>query len=68
MEESFTSGAFGEISGGLSKFHDYQRVPFQGAGYSVLYTVISGERKLFLKALNQEQGSSAENLARLYRE
>ena len=68
MEESFTSGTFGEISGGLSKFHDYRRVPFEGAGYSVLYTVISGERKLFLKALNQEQGSSAENLARLYRE
>ena len=56
MEESF------------SKFHDYQRMPFQGAGYSVLYTVLSGERKLFLKALNQEQGASAEHLARLRRE
>lgn len=68
MEERFTSGSFGEMSGGFSKFHDYQRVPFQGAGYSVLYTVISGERKLFLKALNQEQGVSAENLVRLLRE
>lgn len=43
-------------------------MPYSGAGYSVLYTVISGERKLFLKALNQKQGASAENLARLQRE
>ena len=43
-------------------------MPYSGAGYSVLYTVISGERKLFLKALNREQGGSAENLARLQRE
>lgn len=68
MEESFTSGSFGEMADSFSKYHDYQRLPFQGAGYSVLYTVISGERKLFIKALNKEGGSSTENLARLQRE
>ena len=68
MAEGFTSGSFGEMEESISKFHDYQRMPFQGAGYSVLYTVLSGERKLFLKALNQEQGASAEHLARLRRE
>lgn len=68
MAEGFTSGSFGEMANGFDKFHDYQRMPFQGAGYSVLYTVLSGERKLFLKALNQEQGASAEHLARLRRE
>lgn len=68
MEESFTSGSFGKMEDSYSKFHDYQRMPFQGAGYSVLYTVLSGGRKLFLKALNQEQGASAEHLARLRRE
>ena len=51
-----------------SQFHDYRRLPYHGAGYSVLYSVLSGERKLFLKALNREQGTSAENLARLQRE
>lgn len=56
------------MSDGFSKFHDYRQLPYSGAGYSVLYTVISGERKLFLKALNREQGVSAENLARLQRE
>lgn len=56
------------MADGFSKFHDYKRLPYSGAGYSVLYTVISGERKLFLKALNQKQGASAENLARLQRE
>ena len=68
MEESFTSGSFGEMSDGFSKFHDYRRLSYSGAGYSVLYTVLSGERKLFLKALNKEQGASSENLARLQRE
>ena len=33
-----------------------------------MYTVISGERKLFLKAVNRQEGSEAENLARLQRE
>lgn len=56
------------MSDGFSKFHDYRQLPYSGAGYSVLYTVISGERKLFLKALNREQGASAENLTRLQRE
>lgn len=56
------------MADGFSKFHDYKQLPYSGAGYSVLYTVISGERKLFLKALNQKQGASAENLARLQRE
>lgn len=56
------------MSDGFSKFHDYKQLPYCGAGYSVLYTVISGERKLFLKALNREQGALAENLARLQRE
>jgi hypothetical protein len=59
VDNSFTSGSFGEMSGGFSKFHDYKQMPYSGAGYSVLYTVISGERKLFLKALNQKQGASA---------
>ena len=68
MDDSFTSGSFGEMSDGFFKFHDYKQLPYSGAGYSVLYTVISGERKLFLKALNQEQGTTAENLARLQRE
>ena len=68
MENSFTSGSFGEMEDSLTKFHDYRRLPYRGAGYSVLYTVLSGERKLFLKALNQEQGASTENLLRLQRE
>ena len=56
------------MADGFSKFHDYKQLPYRGAGYSILFTVISGERKLFLKALNREQGTSAENLARLQRE
>lgn len=56
------------MADGFSKFHDHKQLPYGGAGYSVLYTVISGERKLFLKALNQKLGASAENLARLQRE
>lgn len=66
--ENFTSGSFGEMVVGFSKFHDYQLIPVSGAGYSVLYTVISGERKLFLKAVNRQEGCEAENLARLQRE
>lgn len=68
MDDSYTSGSFGEMSDGFSKFHDYKQLPYRGAGYSILYTVISGERKLFLKVLKQKQGASAENLARLQRE
>ena len=68
VDNSFTSGSFGEMADGFSKFHDYKQLPYSGAGYSILFTVISGERKLFLKALNQKQGASAENLARLQRE
>ena len=68
MDDSYTSGSFGEMSDGFSKFHDYKQLPYRGAGYSILFTVISGKRKLFLKALNREQGTSAENLARLQRE
>ena len=68
MEDSFTSGSFGEMEDSLTKFHDYRQLPYRGAGYSVMYTVLSGERKLFLKALNQEQGASTENLLRLQRE
>lgn len=68
MDDSLTSGSFGEMSDGFSRFHDYKQLSYSGAGYSVLYTVISGERKLFLKALNREQGALAENLARLQRE
>jgi serine/threonine protein kinase len=68
MDDRYTSGSFGEMSDGFSKFHDYKQLPYRGAGYSILFTVISGERKLFLKALNREQGTSAENLARLQRE
>ena len=68
MEDSFTSGSFGKIAEGFSKFHDYRQLPYHGAGYSVLYTVLSGERKLFLKALNPKQGATTENLVRLQRE
>ena len=68
MGEHFTSGPFSEITGNFSYFHDYQRMSSWGAGYSDLYTVLSGERKLFLKALNKEHGASTENLARLQRE
>ena len=68
MDDRYTSGSFGEMSDGFSKFHDYKQLPYRGAGYSILFTVISGERKLFLKALNRQQGALAENLARLQRE
>ncbi len=68
MEDSFTSGSFGKMAEGFSKFHDYRQLPYHGAGYSVLYTVLSGERKLFLKALNRQQGVTTENHARLQRE
>ncbi len=68
MEDSFTSGSFGKMAEGFSKFHDYRQLPCHGVGYSVLYTVLSGERKLFLKALNQKQGATTENLVRLQRE
>ena len=47
MEDSFTSGSFGEMAESFSKFHNYRQLPYYGAGYSVLYTVLSGERKLF---------------------
>lgn len=68
MGEHLTSGPFSEITGIVSYFHDYQRILGWGVGYSDLYTVLSGERKLFLKALNKEHGASTENLARLQRE
>ncbi len=68
MKESLTSGSFGKMAESISKLHDYQLFKQGSAGYSILYTVISGERKLFLKAVNCEQGSEAENLARLQRE
>ena len=68
MEDIFTSGSFGKMANDFAKFHDYKQLSCHGAGYSVLYSVISGERKLFLKALKQEQGTSTENLARLQRE
>ena len=68
MGEGFTSGSFGNVMDGFSAFHDYRPYHYNGSGYSRLYTVISGERKLFLKAVNPEQGSGAENLSRLQRE
>ncbi len=68
MNDNFTSGSFGEIIVGFSKFHDYQEVSYDGSGRCKLFTVISGERKLFLKAANDETGSLAENMARLQRE
>ncbi len=68
MNDNFTSGSFGEIVVGFSKFHDYQEVPYDGSGRCKLYTVISGQRKLFLKAANDETGTLAENIARLQRE
>ena len=68
MDDSFTSGSFGEIVVGFSKFHDYKEIPYHGSGSCKLYTVISGERKLFLKAANDEKGNLAENIARLQRE
>ena len=68
MDDNFTSGSFGEIVVGFSKFHDYQQVAYKGSGSCKLYTVISGERKLFLKAASDEKGILAENIARLQRE
>lgn len=68
MDDCFTSGSFGEIVVGFSKFHDYKEIPYNGSGSCKLYTVISGERKLFLKAASDEKGNLAENIARLQRE
>ncbi len=68
MSESFTSGSFGNIVADSLKFHDYREVERDGAGYSKFYTVISGGRKLFLKAINHENGSTTENISRLERE
>lgn len=68
MSESFTSGSFGNIVADSLKFHDYREVEHDGAGYSKFYTVISGSRKLFLKAINPENGGTAENISRLERE
>ena len=68
MSESFTSGSFGNIVADSSRFHDYREVEHDGAGYSKFYTVISGGRKLFLKAINPENGSTTENVSRLERE
>ena len=68
MAEASTSGSFGNVMDEFSVFHDYHPYHYNGSGYSKLYTVISGERKLFLKAVNPETGSEAENLSRLQRE
>lgn len=68
MSESFTSGSFGNIVADSSRFHDYLEVEREGAGYSKFYTVISGGRKLFLKAISPENGSTTENVSRLERE
>lgn len=68
MSESFTSGSFGNIVADSSRFHDYQEVEHDGAGYSKFYTVISGGRKLFLKAINPENGTTTENVSHLERE
>lgn len=68
MPESFTSGSFGEQIADFQQFHDYREIPHNGAGYSRLYTVISGGRKLFLKAINPEDGNITENISRLERE
>ena len=68
MSESFTSGSFGNIVSDSSRFHDYLEVEREGAGYSKFYTVISGGRKLFLKAISPENGSTTENISRLERE
>ncbi len=68
MSESFTSGSFGNIVADSSRFHDYREVEREGAGYSKFYTVISGGRKLFLKAISPENGSTTENISRLERE
>lgn len=68
MSESFTSGSFGNIVADSLRFHDYREMELDGAGYSKFYTVISGGRKLFLKAINPENGSTTENISRLERE
>jgi len=68
MNEEMTSGAFGTAMETLSRFHDYKQLGLATSGYSRLFTVISGERKLLLKAVNREDGSEAENFARLQRE
>ncbi|MBR5982864.1 MAG: serine/threonine protein kinase [Bacteroidales bacterium] len=68
MPENFTSGTFGEPNADIQQFHDYREIPHNGAEYSKLYSVISGQRKLFLKAVNPEDGKTTENLSRLQRE
>ena len=68
MSESFTSGSFGNIVADSIRFHDYREVELDRAGYSKFYTVISGGRKLFLKAINPENGSTTESVSRLERE
>lgn len=68
MVEASTSGSFGNVMDDFWVFHDFQPYHYNGSGYSKLYTVISGERKLFLKAVNPDTGSEAENLSRLQRE
>ena len=68
MPGNFTSGTFGEPIADFQQFHDYREIPHNGAGYSKLYSVISGGRKLFLKAVNPEDGNTTENLSHLQRE
>lgn len=60
----FHIGVIRKCHGRFSAFHDYRPYHYNGSGYSKLYTVISGERKLFLKAVNSDQGSEAGNLSR----
>lgn len=68
MSDIHSSGTFQTILDSDGRFHDYKALENQGAGYAMLYSVISGRRKLLLKAAKTENGKTAENLMRLQRE
>ena len=68
MSDINSSGTFQTIRDLDTRFHDYKTLETQGAGYAVLYSVVSGRRRLLLKAAKTENGKTAENLMRLQRE
>ena len=68
MSDINSSGTFQTIRDLDTRFHDFKTLETQGAGYAVLYSVVSGRRRLLLKAAKTENGKTAENLMRLQRE
>ena len=68
MSDINSSGTFQTIRDLDTRFHDYKTLETQGAGYAVLYSVVSGRRKLLLKAAKTENGKTTENHMRLQRE